>query len=170
MRQNTPAENARSDGPVIRPFRPEDKPGIVAIIEAVYRDYNYVMDFDHFDADLADIQTTYQDAGGEFWVADHCGAIAGSVGVVPHGGDTCELKRLYVGKARRRRGLATRLLATARGWAMSRGYRRMILWSDVLLTAAHALYVKSGFRVTSETRAIDPTNPTSVERRFESDL
>ena len=35
---------------------------------------------------------------------------------------------------------------------------------------AHRLYVKSGFRPARETRAIDPTNPTSVERFFELDL
>jgi GNAT superfamily N-acetyltransferase len=154
----------------IRPYRPEDKPGIVAIIDSVYRDYNYSMDFEHFDSDLADVETTYEDAGGAFWVADDGGVVAGCVGVVPHGVDTCELKRLYVNASYRRRGLATRLLATARGWAMSRGYRRMILWSDVLLAAAHTLYLKSGFRAANETRAIDPVNPTSVERRFELDL
>lgn len=154
----------------IRPYRPEDKPGVVAIIDAVYRDYHYTMDFEQFDKDLADVQTTYQDAGGEFWVADDGGAVAGCVGVLPRGGDACELKRLYVGGSRRRRGLATRLLATARGWAISRGYRRMFLWSDVLLAAARALYLKSGFQATGETRAIDPVNPTSVERRFEIDL
>ena len=125
--------------PVIRAFRPEDKPGVVAVIKAVYDDYNYIVDFDEFEADLVDIQSTYQDAGGEFWVAEDAGVIAGSVGVLQHGGDTCELKRLYIAHAYRRRGLATRLLGTAHGWAMSHGFRRMVLWSDVLLTAAHAL-------------------------------
>jgi putative acetyltransferase len=156
--------------PVIRTFRPEDKPGIVAVIKTVYDDYHYIVDFDEFEADLVDIQSTYQDAGGEFWVADDSGLIAGSVGVLPHENDTCELKRLYVAHAYRRRGLATRLLATAQGWAMSRGFRRMMLWSDVLLTAAHALYLKKGFRPLPATRAVDPTNPTSVERSFEIDL
>ncbi len=167
-RQETP-RSGRGE-PVIRTFRPEDKPGVVAVIKSVYDDYNYVVDFDEFEADLVDVQSTYQDAGGEFWVADDRGLIAGSVGILPHEGDTCELKRLYVGHAYRRRGLATRLLATARGWAMSRGFRRMVLWSDVLLTAAHALYLKKGFRPAAGTRAIDPTNPTSVERFFEIDL
>jgi GNAT superfamily N-acetyltransferase len=156
--------------PVIRAFRPEDKPGIVAIIKSVYDDYNYVVDFDEFEADLVDVQSTYQDAGGEFWVADDAGVIAGCVGVLRYEGDACELKRLYVGKAYRRRGLATRLLATARGWALANGFRRMVLWSDVLLTAAHGLYLKTGFRPLPGTRAIDPTNPTSVERFFEIDL
>ena len=154
----------------IRPFRPEDKPGVVAIITSVYDDLNYTIEFGEFDADLVDVQSTYQDAGGEFWVADDGGIIAGSIGVLLREGDECELKRLYIGKSYRRRGLATRLLATARGWSIAHGFRRMCLWSDVLLTAAHALYVKTGFKPGPETRAIDPTNPTSVERRFAMDL
>jgi GNAT superfamily N-acetyltransferase len=167
-RAEAPRPDAR--GPVIRAFRPEDKPGVVAVIKSVYDDYHYIVDFDHFEADLVDIQSTYQDAGGEFWVAEDAGVVAGSVGVLPHEGDTCELKRLYVGKAYRRCGLATRLLATARGWAIANGYRRMVLWSDVLLTAAHGLYLKTGFRALPGTRAVDPTNPTSVERFFEINL
>ena len=157
-------------GAVIRPYRPEDKPGVVAVIKSVYDDFNYILDFDVFDADLVDIQSTYEDAGGAFWVLDDGGMIAGCVGVLPKEGDACELKRLYLGKAYRRRGWGTRLLAMARGWAIARGFRRMVLWSDVLFEPAHRLYVKSGFRATRETRAIDPTNPTSVERFFEADL
>jgi GNAT superfamily N-acetyltransferase len=167
---NRAGRPGRGVEPLIRPFHPEDKPGVIAIIKSVYDDYNYTIDFDHFEADLVDAQSTYQDAGGEFWVADDEGVIAGCVGVLPHGGDECELKRLYVGHAYRRRGLATRLLATAQGWAIAHGFRRMYLWSDVLLAAAHALYVKTGFRSGQQIRAIDPTNPTSVERFFEIDL
>jgi len=166
------ADDGRSGatGPLIRPYRPEDKPGVIAVIKSVYDDFNYIMDFDVFDKDLSDIQTSYEDAGGAFWVLADGGAIAGCVGIVPKEGDTCELKRLYLGRAHRRRGWGTRLLATARGWAIAKGFRRMVLWSDVLFEPAHRLYVKSGFRATRETRAIDPTNPTSVERRFEIEL
>ena len=156
--------------PAIRPFQPEDKPGVVNIIKSVYDDFRYIMDFEAFDADLADIQSTHQDAGGEFWVLDDGGVIVGSVGVLPKEGDTCELKRLYLGKAYRRKGWGTRLLATARGWAMAKGFRRLVLWSDVLFEPAHQLYIKTGFKATAKTRAIDPNNPTSVERFFEMHL
>ncbi len=166
----SPGTDRRPADPLIRSFRPEDKPGVLAIIKSVYDDYNYTIDFDHFEADLVDAQSTYQDAGGEFWVADDGGVVAGCVGVLLHDGDECELKRLYVGKSYRRRGLATRLLATAQGWAIAHGFRRMCLWSDVLLAPAHALYLKKGFRPGPQLRAIDPTNPTSVERYFEIDL
>ena len=46
---NTPRRSAggspRAD-PAIRPFRPEDKPGVVRIIQSVYDDFNYILDFD----------------------------------------------------------------------------------------------------------------------------
>jgi putative acetyltransferase len=165
-----PRGDERDGAGIIRQFRPEDKPGVVAVIKSVYDDFNYILDFNVFDKDLVDIQSTYEDAGGAFWVLEAGGAVAGCLGVVPRDGDLCELKRLYLGKSHRRRGWGTRLLATARGWAIAKGFRRMVLWSDVLFEPAHGLYVKSGFRPTRETRAIDPTNPTSVERFFELDL
>jgi len=156
--------------PVIRSFRPEDKPGIVAVIKSVYDDFNYSIDFDVFETDLVDIQSTYEDAGGAFWVLDAGGTIGGCIAVLPKEGEACELKRLYLKRAYRRRGWGSRLLATARGWAIAKGYRTMVLWSDVLFEPAQRFYLKSGFKKTSETRAIDPTNPTSVERFFEIDL
>jgi putative acetyltransferase len=156
--------------PRIRPYQSEDKPGVVSVIRSTYEDFNYIFDFGVFEADLVDIQSTYQDAGGEFWVLDDAGMVAGCVGVLPKEGDACELKRLYLGKAHRRRGWGTRLLMTARGWALAKGFRRMVLWSDVLFEPAHRLYLKCGFSATQKTRAIDPTNPTSVERFFEMDL
>ncbi len=156
--------------PRIRPYQPEDRAGVISVIKSVYDDLNYAMDFEHFDADLADIDSAYRDAGGEFWVLADGAAVAGCVGVVPKDAETCELKRLYLARSYRRKGLGTRLVKTCEGWAIAHGFRRMILWSDVLLTAGHALYRKLGFTAAPETRAVDPTNPTSVERLFAKDL
>lgn len=156
--------------PRIRPYRPEDRPGVIAVIKSVYDDLNYVIDYDHFEADLVDIQTTYEDSGGAFWVLADGATVVGSVGVLPKDTETCELKRLYLAGAYRRRGWGTRLVKTAQGWAIAHGFRKMVLWSDVLLVAGHALYRTLGFTATEKTRAIDPTNPTSVERYFEVEL
>jgi putative acetyltransferase len=153
--------------PVVRRYRPEDRPAVIGVIRSVYEDYSYVMDFEEFDRDLADIQSFYQDAGGEFWVLDEGGAIAGVIGVVPFDGETCELRRLYVYKGRRGRGFGSALIRTVITWSGDKGYRRVVLWSDVLFDAAHHLYMKHGFTATERTRAIDPMNPTSVERFFE---
>ena len=153
--------------PFVRRYRPEDRPTVVSVIRSVYEDYNYTMDFEEFDRDLADIQSFYQDAGGEFWVLDAGGAVAGVIGVVPLDGETCELRRLYVGMEWRGRGFGSTLIRTVIAWARDKGRRRVVLWSDVLFDAAHHLYTKHGFAATQRTRAIDPMNPTSVERFFE---
>jgi GNAT superfamily N-acetyltransferase len=150
----------------IRDFRPEDMPGVAEVIRSVYREYNYVMDFDEFDRDIADIPATYQDVGGAFWVMADGTDVIGTVAVLPRENDTCELKRLYLRKRYRRAGLGTRLLKTMIGWAITHGFRRIVLWSDTLFDPAHRMYVKFGFTPTDKLRSIDPMNPTCVERYF----
>jgi putative acetyltransferase len=150
----------------VRRYRPEDRPAIIRIIKSIYDDYSYTMDFERFDRDLADIDTTYRDSGGEFWVVDDGGSVAGMVGVLPLDGEICELRRLYVDKGRWGRDFGSTLIKTVISWARDSGYPRVVLWSDVLFENAHRLYLKHGFEASQETRAIDPMNPTSVERFF----
>ena len=153
--------------PFIRKYRPEDGPDVIRVIKSIYDAYNFRMDFEEFDLDLSDIPSYYQDPGGEFWVAETGGAVAGVIGVVPRDGETCELKRLYVSKSHWGKGLGGALIGTVVGWAKDNGYPRIVLWSDILFERAHGLYLKHGFRATGKTRAIDPINPTSIERFFE---
>ena len=129
--------------PFIRRYRPEDGPGVVRVIKSIYDAYNFTMDFEEFDRDLADIAGYYQDSGGEFWVAERGGAVEGSIGAVPRGGETCELRRLYVSMPHWGRGLGSALIGTVVSWASDRGYPRIVLWSDVLFERAHALYLLS---------------------------
>jgi len=150
----------------IRDYRPEDFPGVVSVIKSVYNDYNYRMDYNEFDRDLADIDSTYIDSGGAFWVLDMGGAIVGTIGVIPEATESCELRRLYLKAPYRGKGWGTKMVRRVIDWAESHGFRRIFLWSDVLFEPAHHLYVKSGFTPTNKTRAIDPMNPTSVERYF----
>jgi putative acetyltransferase len=163
---NAAGRRKPQDSPVIRDYRPEDRPGVVTVIRSVYNDYNYIMDFETFDSDLADIPSTYQDSGGAFWVLEADRAVAGTIGVIPKDAVKCELRRLYLGRAYRGRGWGRMLVQTVVDWAESHGYPRIVLWSDVLFERAHHLYVQSGFKPTEKTRAIDPNNPTSVERYF----
>ena len=152
--------------PFVRRYRPEDRPAIIHIIKSIYDDYNYTMDFEQFDRDMIDIDSTYRDSGGEFWVVDDSGSVAGMIGVLPLDGETCELRRLYVDKGRWGRGFGSTLTKTVISWARDKGFPGVVLWSDVLFENAHHLYVKHGFEASEETRAIDPMNPTSVERFF----
>ncbi|UCF05819.1 MAG: GNAT family N-acetyltransferase [bacterium] len=161
-----PEEIQNTSAFTIRSYLPEDHPGVINVIKSVMDEYNYIMDFGEFDSDLVDIQSTYQDPGGEFWVLEIDHTIAGTVAAMPRQGETCELKRLYLLKGHRGRGWGRRLMETMLGWARLHGFRRVVLWSDVLFEPAHNLYLKAGFRPTQETRSIDPNNPSCVERFF----
>jgi len=162
MRKNSSSETRFE----IRDYRPEDGPAVIEIIKSVAGEYNYTIDFEEFDHDLIDIPKTYQDSGGAFWVVTDGATVVGTVAVIPHYSEACELRRFYVRKSYRGKGLGSRLINTVYGWALSNGYRRIVLWSDVLFEPAHQLYLKHGFTASEKTRSTDPANPTSVERFF----
>ncbi len=158
--------NNRPDSYTIRAYRPEDYPGVLHVIRSVYDEYRYVLDLEQFDSDLVDIDSTYIESNGAFWVLETNLVVAGTVAVLPRETDECELKRLYLMRPYRGRGWGRKLLRTVIDWAGQNGCRRIVLWSDVLFEAAHGLYTNNGFRPTGKTRSIDPINPTSIERFF----
>ena len=82
-------------------------------------------------------------------------AVVGCVGVMPHG-EECELHRMYLAAELRGRGLGRELLETAIEFARGKGCRAMRAWSDVKLTDAHRLYLRSGFVQSGERICDDP--------------
>jgi putative acetyltransferase len=154
----------------IRRFRPEDGPGVITVIRSAYRVLGYEMDFEQFDRDLADILAYYQDSGGGFWVLEGSPGIEGCVGVTITDQESCELHRLYLLGSQRGKGWGRRLIETVEGWSRSRGFRQIILWSDIRFETAREVYIRCGFIPSTRTRAIDPVNPGSIERLFTKKL
>ena len=62
------------------------------------------------------------------------------------GDGEAELKRMYLGRDRRGRGLGRRLLAHALGWARERGLAAVTLDTTGEMAAARSLYESVGFR------------------------
>lgn len=154
----------------IRPYLPEDHPGVISTVKASYDSLGYTMDFNEFDCDLDSIPETYQDSGGEFWVLEDDGLVAGCIGVTCEDTERCELHRLYLLPSHRGRGFGRKLIETVVSWCRENGCREIFLWSDLKFEAAREVYIRCGFSPTQETRAIDPVNPESVERYFSKDL
>jgi GNAT superfamily N-acetyltransferase len=150
----------------IRPYLPEDQPGVIAVVKAAYGSLGYTMDFSEFDRDLAEIPRTYQDSGGEFWVLVDQGLVAGCVGVTREDAEACELHRLYLLPSHRSRGLGRELIETVISWCRDNGCGKLFLWSDIKFETAREVYIRCGFSPTEKTRAIDPVNPGSIERFF----
>jgi putative acetyltransferase len=154
----------------IRPYLPEDYPGVIAAVKAAYDTLGYTMDFGEFDRDLAAIPETYQDSGGEFWVLVDGGLVAGCIGVTREDAERCELHRLYILPSYRGGGSGRRLIETAVSWCRDNGCRELFLWSDIKFETAREVYIRCGFSPAQKTRAIDPVNPGSIERYFEMRL
>jgi putative acetyltransferase len=133
----------------LRPTITEDTPGILALIGAIFREYDCLLDAEHEDTHLLDPGTYFRQRGGEFWVVEENGAVAATVGFTSVKG-IAELKSLYVDPALRRQGWGGRLTGLVINEARARGCLRVELWSDTRFTKAHSLYRRLGFQQSGE--------------------
>jgi len=152
----------------LRPAHPADADAIRSIIARIYAEYGDVLDIEHEDPHLRDPCASFRAGGGELWVADAEGTVAGSGGVLLSGDGAAEIKTVYVDRPFRRRGLARALVTLAIDHARSRGCTRIGLWSDTRYTEAHRMYESMGF-VRTGGRRVQLTN-TFDEHRYELPL
>jgi putative acetyltransferase len=94
--------------------------------------------------DLRDFAGRYLQSGA-FLVADTDETIAGCVGVTPGANGTCEMNRLWIRPAARRRGWARTLCVASMEVARDLGFTRMALDVVPERSAAIALYRDLGF-------------------------
>lgn len=139
----------------IVPYAPAYRDAMIRVVQAVYEEYGFTWDADGYHRDLYNVESSYLQLGGMFWVLLAGVEVVGCVGVAVHGRD-CELHRMYLLRAFRGRGLGRQLLQTALDFARTKGCRRMRAWSDVKLTDAHRLYAKCGFVQEGERICDDP--------------
>jgi ribosomal protein S18 acetylase RimI-like enzyme len=130
---------------VIRPGRDEDAAGYIDLIRACWGEYPGVV-FD-VDAELPEIRALASyiaGKGGALWTAEAGGQVVGMVATYP-ADDGWHLSRMYAAASQRGTGLGRDLLQCAEDHARAAGATRMVLWSDVLFTRAHAFYEKHGY-------------------------
>lgn len=149
----------------IREAEDTDSDALIELIGSIFDEYeNCVLDLDGIDKELYTIKTTCQFQGGNFWVAVVKGKIIGCAGFIQKA-NVVELKRLYVAKDFRRRGLATKLTEKVIFSAMETTARAVDCWSDTRFTEAHDFYLSHGFEQLPQTRKLnDPSD--STEYRF----
>lgn len=120
-------------------------------VRALFLEYQTWLDFDlcfqGFAEELATLPGRYAPPGGGLWFAKVGEEIAGVVGLRPLAEVSgCELKRLWVRPGYRGLGLGRRLTETALDAARAAGYHRLYLDTLPIMTDAHRLYARFGFR------------------------
>lgn len=131
----------------LRPVKNQDGDAVRALIFGILREYGLQPDPSCTDTDLDDLEAAYAGRNGWFAVlVTDTGAIAGCVGLLPVDPDAVELRKMYLGRAWRGRGLGRALLAAALDEARRRGFRRVVLETASVLREAIRLYEKAGFR------------------------
>ncbi len=96
--------------------------------------------------EIADLPGPYSPPRGRLMVAVSGDVPLGCIGIRPHEGESCEMKRLYVRPWARGRGVAQLLVTTAIDTARELGYQEVLL-STVpgSMDAARRVYRQSGF-------------------------
>jgi putative acetyltransferase len=154
----------------IRDARDADAPGLIALVGACFAEYpGCVLDVDGEIPELRRIESAFREWGGHFWVVEdeERSEVIGSIGWVPADGRV-ELRKLYVARRVRRRGLGGRLCALVEEAARARGARSVFLWSDTRFVDAHRLYERRGYG-RGPTRELHDRSET-VEFCFERSL
>lgn len=141
---------------------------MVELLRAVYAEYGQVVELDTLDSDLLRIAEVYA-APNRFSVLLDGDRVVGTVALKWHtSGSRAELKRVFLDRSLRGRGLGRRLVETALAWARAGGAARLDVWSDELFHEAHRLYRKLGAVDTGQVRVLGGRNAIR-ERYFRLD-
>ena len=107
----------------------------------------FELDFQDYEAELADLESHYRDPAGALFLAFGDGELAvGVVGIRRYSDGVAELKRMFVRPEGRGMGLGRALAERAIGFARSAGYAAIRLDSDEnSMPEANHLYERLGF-------------------------
>ena len=139
---------------VLRPHRAGDMGMVVALEGAGYvEQFGWTTEFEALAARIvADFLTNFNPTRERCWIAEMDGRHVGHIFLVQHPEqrDIAKLRLLYVDPAARGMGLGARLVDECVRFSRSVGYRKITLWTQSILTAAHRIYQAAGFRLVRE--------------------
>jgi GNAT superfamily N-acetyltransferase len=145
---------SNSETPIIQRLLPHHVQDAKALIREVWREHfeshneAFVRDYLLLPNALDDVDEAAvgANAGCLFLVQEVRGRVVATGAIHGVSEDVCELSRMFVASAWRRRGLATTLAHHLLDFARSRKFKTVRLASNTQLAASHQLYRALGFR------------------------
>jgi len=139
---------------ILRPHRPGDMGWVVQRQSILYtEEYGWNGEYEALAAHIvADFLARFEPERERCWIAERSGEPLGCVFLVRHPEEpmTARLRLLHVERAARGMGLGKALVAECLQFARSVGYKKVTLWTQSILYAAHKIYQDAGFRLVLE--------------------
>jgi GNAT superfamily N-acetyltransferase len=133
---------------IIRPARNEDIHSIKNVVFGVLQEYKLKPSETGQDKDLNNIEQSYLNNDGYFGVAVDMNSneIVGTFGLYPLSKEICELRKMYLLKHARGKGLGNCILNYVIELAKRKHYTKIALETISPLKEAISLYKQNGFR------------------------
>ncbi len=144
-----PAPARTTSGVVLRDPQPGDMSWVVQQHGEIYaREYGWHSEFEALVADIvASYLRKHQPAWERCWIAELDGQRVGSVFVVRKSPTVAQLRMLLLTAQARGRGLGGLLTDECIAFARSKGYKKMVLWTNSCLGSARDIYARRGFKL-----------------------
>ena len=135
-----------SPWPRLRPANNKDCEKVIELVYSILKEYDLKPDPEATDVDIKDIEHSYFERGGTFYVLEEKdGSIIGAYGLYRVEKQTCELRKMYLHSAYRGKGVGKLLLEDALSKAWQIGFKKMTLETASVLKEAISLYKSYGF-------------------------
>jgi putative acetyltransferase len=133
---------------LIRDWQPRDRHSVANHIQSILVEYGLANEPVGADQDVLKVEDSYWAKGGEFWVVETQGRLVGTAGYYPveRGENAVEIRKMYLSREVRGRGLGRYLLQALEAAIDTQGYTQSWIQTASVLEEAVQLYERNGYQ------------------------